>query len=51
MTANETELIEIIRNDKDPVEAMITAFKIISDYLAQPQSSQEQIPDDLPVFP
>lgn len=38
MTENEKVLIETIRNQADPTQAMITAMGIISDYLTQPES-------------
>ena len=42
MTQNELELINIIRNSNNPNQAVITATKIILDYLKQLGSSQEQ---------
>ena len=33
MTENEKELIELIRNSKDPEKALITAVNIIVDFL------------------
>jgi hypothetical protein len=33
MSENELELIKIIRESEDPAKAMITAIKIIRDYI------------------
>ncbi len=42
MTTNEKYLIEMIRNSNNPTLALVTAIKIITDFLEQPQSFQEQ---------
>ena len=43
MTANEQELINIIRENDNPVQALSTAVDIILLYLVQHESSQEQV--------
>lgn len=40
MTNQELELLELIRNNEDPEQALITAFNIILDYLKQHESSE-----------
>ena len=35
MTANEKELLTLIRNNPDPTAALITAIEIISTYLKE----------------
>ena len=42
MTANEIKLIEMIRNHKNPEQALSTAVKIIIDCLTQPEAFEEQ---------
>ena len=42
MTDNERELINIIRENDNPEEALITATAIILDFLKQLGSSEEQ---------
>ncbi len=42
MTANEIKLIEMIRNNKNPEQALSLAVKIILDCLTQPESFEEQ---------
>lgn len=41
MTQNEQELIDLIRSNKDPQNAMMVAIDIICQYLKQRESSQE----------
>ena len=48
MTANEIKLIEMIRNHKNPEEALFLAVKIILDCLTQPESFGEQESASLP---
>lgn len=36
MTENEIELIEMIRNNPNPEQALVTAIEIIIDFLKQP---------------
>ena len=43
MTANEQELINIIRENDNPVQALSTAVDIILSFLKQHESSQEQV--------
>lgn len=43
MTSYEKELIDIIRNNPNPEQAIITATAIILDYLMQHESSEEQV--------
>lgn len=38
MTENERQLIDIIRNNENPEQALITATAIILDYLTQHES-------------
>lgn len=38
MTENEIALINLIRNNKNPEQALITAIEIISNFLKQHQS-------------
>ena len=47
MNKNEKELIDIIRNNEDPKQAMLTAIDIICQYIAQHGSLQEQPAADL----
>lgn len=42
MTDNERKLIEIIRESKNPEQALITATVIILDFLKQHESSEVQ---------
>ena len=42
MTANETELINIIRANDNPEEALLVATKVILYFLKQPESFEEQ---------
>ena len=44
MTANEKELIKIIRENDNPEEALMTAAVIILDFLKQHESSEVQAP-------
>ena len=41
MTENEIKLIELIRENDNPEQAIITAVSIITSFLEQPQSSEE----------
>ncbi len=50
MTANEIELINIIRENDKPGTALMTAAVIILGYLKQHGSSEEQVAADLPVL-
>ena len=43
MTLNELYLIDIIRENKDTTQALITATNIILEYLRQHESSEEQV--------
>jgi hypothetical protein len=47
MTANETELIQIIRENDNPGKALAVAVETILLYLKQHGSSQEQVVADL----
>ena len=47
MTANETELINIIRENDNPARALATAVDIILAFLKQRGSSEEQAAADL----
>lgn len=47
MTNNEIELLNIIRENDNPQQALMTATVIILDFLKQHGSSQEQAPADL----
>ena len=38
MTNNEIELLNLIRNNANPEQALITAIEIIIKYLEQPES-------------
>ena len=49
MTANEKELISIIRENDKPEEAVVTAIEIISGFLKLLGSSQGQAVADPPV--
>lgn len=42
MTENELKLIELIRGNDNPEEAIITAVNIITSFLEQPQSFEGQ---------
>ena len=50
MTANEIELLNIIRTNSNPEHALMTAVAVILDYLkiTQRGSSEEQAAADLP---
>ena len=50
MTVNETELINLIRENDNPEQAIITATAIILEYLTQHESSEEQSFVCLPVL-
>ena len=43
MTENEKELIKMIRENDNPEKALMTAAAIITEFLKQHESSQEQI--------
>ena len=43
MTANETELINLIRENDNPEQALVTAVDIILLYLTQHESSEAQV--------
>ena len=45
MTENERQLINIIRNNENPEQALITATAIILDFLTQRGSSEVQAAD------
>ena len=47
MTNNERELLNTIGQSKDPEKALILAISIITNYLKQPLSFEEQAPVDL----
>ena len=47
MTANEQELINIIRENDNPVQALVSAVDIILSFLKQHGSYQEQAAADL----
>lgn len=49
MTANEIQLINMIRENDKPEEAVVTAIDIISDFLKQLGSSRGQAAADPPV--
>lgn len=42
MTENETELIETIRNHKDPEKALLVAIEIIVDFLNHHESTESK---------
>ena len=44
MSQKEMELIDIICNDKDPIEALMIAIETIIDFLEQPESCQVPSP-------
>lgn len=44
MTENEKELINIIRENDNPEQALMTATVIILDFLKQLESSEVQVP-------
>lgn len=50
MTANEQELIKIIRENDNPEKALVTAVEVILSYLAQHESSEEQVAVYLPAL-
>lgn len=50
MTANEKELIKLIRENDNPEQALATAVKIILIYLKQHESSEGQAVVCLPVL-
>jgi hypothetical protein len=45
MTDNERKLIELIRENDDPEQAIIMAVSIITSFLEQEQSFGVQVPD------
>ncbi len=50
MTKNETELLNLIRENDNPEQALMTAAVIILGYLKRHESSEEQAPAYLPVL-
>ena len=50
MTANEQELINLIRENDKPEQALMTAAVIILGYLKQHESSEEQVAAGLRVL-
>ena len=50
MTANEQELINLIRENDKPGQALMTAAVIILGYLKQHESSEEQVAVGLQVL-
>lgn len=50
MTENEMELIRLIRENDDPVRALMTATLIVLGQLKQNGSSEAQVPADLRVL-
>ena len=50
MTANEIELIKLIRENDNPEQALITAVETILIYLKQHESSEVQAPAYLQVL-
>ena len=44
MTNNEMELIKMIRENDNPVQALMTAIIIVQGYLKQHESSVERVP-------
>ena len=48
MTEIEKELIELIRKSENPQQSLIKAIKIITNFLAQPLSSEELTPFEHP---
>jgi hypothetical protein len=50
MTTNETELIQLIRENDNPEQALMTAAVIILDFLKQHESSVVQAPVCLQVL-
>ena len=48
MTEKEIRLINLINEKENPVQAMMVAIEIISNFLEQQKSSEEQVPVDLP---
>lgn len=47
MTKNEIELINMIRENDNPEQALMTATIIVLGYLKQHESSEEQVADSL----
>ena len=47
MTNNEMELLKLIRENDNPVQALMTATLIVLGYLKQHESSEEQGSADL----
>lgn len=43
MTNNEIELMSIIRENDNPEQALLTATKVISEFLMRLESSEEQV--------
>ena len=50
MTANEKELIKLIRENDNPEKALVTAVEVILTYLKQRESSEVQAVAVLPVL-
>ena len=42
MSTHEIELLKIIRESKNPEQAVLTAIEIITEYLRQPESFEAQ---------
>lgn len=47
MSAEEHDLIQMIRSSADPSQALLTAVTVICDYLKQHESSAKQAAADL----
>lgn len=44
MTNNEKELLKMIRENDNPIQALMTAIVIVQGFLRQHESSVEQVP-------
>lgn len=50
MNEKERELLDVIRNCPDPVQAVLTAIEVFNTFLTQCEEDQSHEPVCLPVF-
>ena len=43
MTNNEIKLLDLIRNNENPEQALVTAIQVITDYLKHCESSERSV--------
>ena len=50
MTKNEIELIEMIKNNNDPEQALLVAIRVIVDFLNHHESTESESSVDSPEY-